>query len=117
MKERRLQDQYGRLVCTLTKAEAISLQNQGRIVKTGRTSYTLLVDPDPRDSPGTAAALSSDDMQMFAFRRWEDGALHRTQKERFIGHGLLPMPKKIDREERSLLRAVYTNFPSAPASA
>lgn len=100
-KDFRLQDQQGGFVCMLTKAEAASMRNAGKISKVGKYTYRQTLPPEPSNSRESASCLTGGngihgdggDMLALAGRAFADGRLTPQKRERFIGWGLLPMPR------------------------
>jgi hypothetical protein len=94
MKELKLVNGYGQMLCTLTKAESIEFRNRGEIVKVGRDCFRLIESASPSKSPESPCSLHAGDMAKFASRLWEGGELKPRERERFIGHGLMSMPRR-----------------------
>jgi hypothetical protein len=100
-KEFQLKDALGRPVCNLTKAEASNMRAQGKIEKCGRSSYRMISPPDPSNSRESAACLTGGngikgdggDSMDLAGRHFEGGRISARKRERFIGWGLIPMPR------------------------
>jgi hypothetical protein len=62
----KLRNQYGTILCALTKAEAKSLVNQGKATRVGAFTYRLIEAPPPSDSRESPCMLTRGDMQMLA---------------------------------------------------
>lgn len=97
MNELRLVNGYGQLLCTLTKDESIEFRNRGEIVKIARFVYRLIESASPSKSKESPCQLHAGDMNKLAGRVFEGGELKPRERERLIGHGLLPRRTILER--------------------
>lgn len=89
-KERKLMNSHGLFLCTLSKQEAISLQDQGLIKRIGKASYRMIAPPDPSKSRDTPCHITQGDMIALAGMHFSESQATRTQRERLFGYGLIP---------------------------
>lgn len=97
MKELKLVNGYGQLLCKLTKAESIEFRNRGEIVKVGRKKFRMIESASPSKSPESPCQLHAGDMSKLAGQIFEGGELKPRQRERLIGHGVLPRRTILER--------------------
>lgn len=110
----RLEDELGNLMRLLTSEQLDHmLSRHAHIQRVSKTVYRMIPEVQPSTSREDMAQLTRHDMDAYAFRNWEDGALSTRQRERLIGHRLIAAPKSVTKSERSILRAIYTAVPQA----
>jgi hypothetical protein len=84
-----------KLICSLTRREAKSMEDQGTARRTGRNSYTMIRPVPPSDSELNMCALVRHDMHIVA--GLSRGTPTEAEYERLEGWGFRPERKQLSR--------------------